>query len=64
MGAVIDPLARRRDSFAGGDRRGMANDGRQIAVASGPHAQDAESVLLVVEGDALDKAREDVLVRS
>jgi len=33
----------------------MTKDGDQVALTAGLDAQDAEAVLLVVEGDALDK---------
>src|ERR1700687_2150536 len=56
MGLVVDPFARRCDPLAGGDHRGVADDGDQFAVAARLDAQDAQAVLGVVEGDALDKA--------
>jgi hypothetical protein len=36
----------------------MADNGDQIAPAARLHPQDAEAAVLVVEGDALDKAGE------
>jgi hypothetical protein len=43
---------------AGGDRRGMSNDGHQIAMAARLRPENAEAVLGVVEGDPLDEAGE------
>ena len=39
----------------------MANDGHQIAVAARLRPEDAETVLGIVEGDALDEAGENCL---
>ena len=39
----------------------MANDGHQIAMAARLRPENAEAVLAVVEGDALDEAREHLL---
>jgi hypothetical protein len=55
---IIDPPAARLDEFAGTDRRGMADDGDQIALAACLQPQDAEPTVLVVKGDALDEAGE------
>ena len=63
VGAVVDPFARRGDPLAGGDRRGVADDGHQIAMAACLHPQNAEAVLGVVEGDPLDEAGEHFLGR-
>ena len=63
MGAVVDPFARRGDPLAGGDDGGVADDGDQFAVAARLDAENAEAVLGVVEGDALDKARQNFLGR-
>ena len=63
MGAVVDPFARRGDPLAGGDRGGVADDGHQIAMAARLDAQHAEAVLGIVEGDALDEARQHFLGR-
>ena len=59
---VVDPPAARLDELAGADRRGMADDGDQVALAARLHPQDAEAAVLVVEGDALDEAGEVLLV--
>jgi hypothetical protein len=56
MGAIVYPLARGCDPFAGGDGRGMANHGYHIAMPARLGAQNAEAILDVMVGDALDKA--------
>jgi len=56
VGAVIDPQARGGDRFPGGDCRGMADHGDEIAAAMRRHPQHAEAVLLVMERDPLDEA--------
>ncbi len=38
----------------------MTEDGDQVALTAGFDAQDAEAVLVVVEGDALDEAGQDL----
>ena len=58
MRPVVDPPAACLDELAGADRRGMADDGDQVALAARLHPQDAEPAVLVVEGDALDEAGE------
>ena len=63
MGAVVDPVARRGDPLAGGDRRGVADDRDQIAMAARLDPQNAEAVLGVVEGDPLDQAGQHFLGR-
>ena len=63
VGAVVDPFARRGDPLAGGDHRGVADDGDQVAVAARLDAENAEAVLGVVERDALDEARQNFLGR-
>jgi len=44
------------DKLAGGDHRGMPDEGDEIALASRFDAQHAEAVVGVVEGDAVDQA--------
>ena len=61
--AVGDPDADGVDELAGGDRRRMADDGDEIALAPRLHLQDGEAVVLVVEGHALDRADERFLGR-
>jgi hypothetical protein len=56
MSTVVDPFARCRDPFAGGDHRGVAGNGDQVAVAARLDAENAEAVLGVVESDTLDDA--------
>jgi hypothetical protein len=46
----------RVDELAGTDRRGMADDGDQVALSARLHPQHAESAVLVVKGDPLDDA--------
>ncbi len=57
--AIVAPLATGLNELAGGDRRGMANDRDQIALAPRLDAQDAETVVVVVERHALDEPSED-----
>ena len=56
MRAVVDPGSARLNELAGRDHRRMTEDGDQVALAAGFDEQHAEAVLLVVEGDALDEA--------
>ena len=50
-------------AFAGGDGRGVTDDGHQITVAARLRPENAEAVLGVVEGDPLDEACENFLRR-
>src|SRR5467141_2079962 len=52
VGTVVDPGSARLDELAGRDHRGVAENGDQVALPAGFDTQDAEAVLLVVEGDA------------
>ena len=63
MGAVVDPFARRGDPLAGGDRGGVPDGGHQVAVPARLDAQNAEAVLGIVVGDALDETRQHLLCR-
>ncbi len=63
MGAVVDPFARRRDPFAGGDHGSVTDDGDQFAVAARLDPENAEAVFGVVEGDPLDEAGQNFLGR-
>ena len=56
MGAVIDPFARGRDPLAGRNGCGMADHGHDITMPARLGPQNAEAVLGVVVGDALDEA--------
>ena len=58
---VVDPLARRCDPLAGRDGRRVADDGHQIPMSACLRPENAEAVLVVVEGDPLDKAGEHFL---
>lgn len=60
--AVIQPDTGGRDPFPRGNHRGVTDDRDQIAVPSGFDAQDAESVLGVVEGDALHEASQNLVI--
>jgi hypothetical protein len=55
VGAVIDPLARGHDPFAGGNGSGMADNRHDIKVSARPRAQDAEPILSVVVGYSFDE---------
>jgi hypothetical protein len=57
VGAVIDPFTRCGDPLAGGDGGGVPDGGHQFAMTACLDADDAEAVLRVVIGDALDEAR-------
>ena len=50
----------RLDELAGGNHRRLAENGDQIALTPRLHPQYAEPVLLIVEGDALHQATEDL----
>ena len=63
VGAVVDPFARRGDPLAGGDRRGVADHGDEIAMAARLDPQNAEAVLGIVERHPLDQAGEHLLGR-
>ena len=56
MGAVVDPFARGGDPLAGRNSCGMADHGHDITMPSRFGPQNAEAVLGVVVGDALDEA--------
>jgi hypothetical protein len=55
VGAVIDPLARGHDPFAGGNDCRMADHGHDVAVSPRPRTQDTEAILSVVVGYSLDE---------
>ena len=63
VGAVVDPFAGSRQPLTGGDACGMTHYGHHVAMATGPGAQNAKTILAVVVGDALDKARQNFRVR-
>src|SRR3984893_8251711 len=59
----IDPFARGRDPLAGGNGCGMADHRHDVSVPAHLGAQNAEAVLGIVVGDALDKARQNFRIR-
>jgi len=60
MRAVVLPRPARLNELAGGNHRRVAANGDQIALTPRLHPQYAEPGLLVVEGDALRQATEDL----
>ncbi len=62
VGAVVDPVAARCDPLAGRDRRSMADQGDQLAVATGLDPDDAKAILGVLVGDALDQSGERLVI--
>ena len=61
VSAVVDPIARSRDPLTGGNACGMANHGHDITMTTRPGAQNAEAVLGIMVGDALNEARQHFL---
>src|SRR5690348_8419220 len=55
IGAVIDPSARGRDPFAGGNSSTVARHRHHVTMAACPRAQYAEAILSVVVGYSLDE---------
>ena len=64
VGAVIDPLAAGGNPFSGRDRGRLPDHRHQVALAARLGPKNAEAVLFVVEGDALDEAGQDFLCRN
>src|SRR6516225_433703 len=60
MRAVVDPGPARLDELAGGDHRGMPDQGDEIALATRFDAEHAEAVVGVMEGDAVDQPRQNL----
>ena len=60
MGTVVDPFARRGNPLASGDHRCVPDDGDQVAVAARLDAENAKAVLRIMEGNALDEARQNL----
>ena len=58
---VVDPFARCCDPLAGGNGRGVADHRHQFPVSPRLGPKDAEAVLGIVEGDALDETRQGFL---
>jgi len=50
MGAVVDPFARRSDPLPCRNRRGLADDGHEFTMSARLRLENAEAVLVVVEG--------------
>jgi len=61
VGAIVDPFPRRGDPFAGGNYRCVTDNRHEITASAGLRSQNAEAVLRVTGGDALDKARKHFL---
>ena len=61
VGAVVDPFARGRDPLTGRDGRGMADHRHEVTMPARLGPQNAEAVLGIVVGDALDEARQHFL---
>jgi hypothetical protein len=61
MCTVVDPFARCGDPLAGGNHRGVPDHCDQFAVAACLDSQNAEPVLFIVVGDALDEAGQNFL---
>jgi hypothetical protein len=59
MGAIVDPITRRSDPLARGDRGRMANHGDQVSVAPCLDADNTKAVIGVLVRDALDQASND-----
>ena len=56
--AVVHPFARCRNLLASRDGGGVADDRDQIAVATCLCPENAKTVLVIMKGDALYKARQ------
>jgi hypothetical protein len=63
VGAVIDPVPRRRNPFARRDYRRVADHGHEFSMPARLRSQYAEAVLCIVERDALDETRQHFLGR-
>jgi hypothetical protein len=61
MSAVVDPIARGRDPLIGRNGCGVPNYGHHIPMAAHFGTQNAEPILEIVVGDALDEARQNFL---
>src|SRR5262249_7054149 len=53
--AVIDPLARGHDPFAGGNGSRMPHHRHGVSISTRPRAQHAETILSIVVGHSFDK---------
>jgi hypothetical protein len=61
VGAIIHPIARCRDPFSSRNNCGVTHHGHDIPMPKHLGAQNAETVLGIVVGDALDQARQNFL---
>jgi hypothetical protein len=61
VSAIVDPFARGSDPLAGRNRCGMANNGYDIAVPASLDPQNAEAIIVIMEGYALHQASEYLL---
>jgi hypothetical protein len=59
----LTPFARGRDPFTGSNGCGVPHYGHDIPMPAHLGAQNAEAILGIVVGDALDKARQNFPVR-
>ena len=59
MGAVVDPLTRGHDPFAGGNDSSMTHHGHDVTMAARPRAQNAETILCVVVDHSLNESGAD-----
>jgi hypothetical protein len=57
---VVDPGSARLDKLAGRNHCGVAENRDQVALPASFDPQDAEAVLVVVEGDPLDQTGQDL----
>src|SRR6266567_9424609 len=62
VGAVVDPAAGGCNPLAGRDRGGMADQGDQLPVATGPNPDDAKAILGVLVRDALGQSGEHLVI--
>lgn len=60
MGSIGDPDAGGVDELPGRDRRDMADDWHQVALAARLHLQDGEAVVFVMKRHSLDRTDERV----
>ena len=58
--AVVDPAAAGLDKLAGRDHSGMTDDRDRVALPARLDPQHAETVFVVVEGDAVDETGQDL----
>jgi hypothetical protein len=58
VGLVVDPITCRGDPLAGGDHGRVPDDGDEVAMSARLDAQNAEAVVRIVVGDALNGAGE------